>query len=543
MTRRLASISLVGLALALVPATALHAQAPGTDTGPGTGTGAGPGTGVGAGAGVGTGAGTAPGIAQPALGGTPVDEPPTRPLEIEGLAVQQGGLTADDTARRALAASSSVHQKRAELAAADARIRQTTIQFFPKLGLRASYTRLSEVDPPSFGGGGALVGATAPGPLSVGACPTGGGECVLDRAGERVGAAEFEFGIDYLEDNYALSANLTIPLSDYILRLSDAAASASASEEASRYAYEAERRKVQVDARVLYYNWLRAHAQVFIAQNALQRTRARLEDARSVFSVGRLANADVLRIEALVANAELTVQQAMALRALTGAQLAIVMDDEEGGEYAIGQGVPEVPTLPPVERAQAQRAIAAALQNRLELKAVDAAQRALRRGEEAMSAGAWPRLDAVGDVTYANPNPRIFPPANEWNATWSVGVVASLNLDEPFLSAARADELAAQAEATRGQRRGIEAAIVNEVVSSQLDLVKAQAALRASEVSVRAYEEAYRVATELFRVGRGTTTDLIDAESELLAAKLATTNARIDLVIAAVRLDYAIGAR
>jgi outer membrane protein TolC len=80
-------------------------------------------------------------------------------------------------------------------------------------------------------------------------------------------------------------------------------------------------------------------------------------------------------------------------------------------------------------------------------------------------------------------------------------------------------------------------------VSSQLDLVKAQAALRASEVSVRAYEEAYRVATELFRVGRGTTTDLIDAESELLAAKLATTNARIDLVIAAVRLDYAIGAK
>jgi outer membrane protein TolC len=436
-----------------------------------------------------------------------------------------------------------VHQRRAEIAAAQARIRQTTIQFFPRLGLRASYTRLSEVEPPLFGAPGAQVTARNPGPLSVGPCPMGGETCVLDGGGETVRAIPFEFGIDYPVNNYALSANLSIPISDYILRLSDAAASASASEEAAHHAHEAERRKVQADARVLYYNWLRAHAQVFIAQNAVQRTKARLGDARAAFEVGRLSNADVLRIEALAANAELTVQQAMALRALTGAQLAIIMDDEDGGEYAVGQRVPEVPPMPDIDRAQAQRAIAAALQNRLELKAVDAAQRALRRGEEAASAGAWPRLDAVGDVTYANPNPRIFPPDEVFTATWSVGVVASLNLDEPFMSAARADELAAQAESNRGQRRAIEAAIINEVVSSQLDLVKAQAAMRASEVSVRAYEEAYRVATELFRVGRGTTTDLIDAESELLAAKLGITNARIDLVIAAERLDYAIGAK
>ena len=47
--------------------------------------------------------------------------------------------------------------------------------------------------------------------------------------------------------------------------------------------------------------------------------------------------------------------------------------------------------------------------------------------------------------------------------------------------------------------------------------------------------------TELFAVGRGTATDLIDAESELLNAKLTITNARIDLVIAALQLDYAVG--
>jgi hypothetical protein len=73
--------------------------------------------------------------------------------------------------------------------------------------------------------------------------------------------------------------------------------------------------------------------------------------------------------------------------------------------------------------------------------------------------------------------------------------------------------------------------------------VRAPSPGRPPEITLRAYDEAYRVATELFWIGRGTTTDLIDADNELLAAKLATTNALIDLVIAAERLDYAIGAK
>ena len=65
--------------------------------------------------------------------------------ELTALDVQSGGLTADETARRALIASVSVGQKRAELEAASARIRQTMVQFFPQLTLGASYTRLSPV--------------------------------------------------------------------------------------------------------------------------------------------------------------------------------------------------------------------------------------------------------------------------------------------------------------------------------------------------------------------------------------------------------------
>jgi outer membrane protein len=185
--------------------------------------------------------------------------------------------------------------------------------------------------------------------------------------------------------------------------------------------------------------------------------------------------------------------------------------------------------------------IGVAMQRRLELKALDASQKSLSSGESAIRAGAFPRLDAVGDVTYANPNQRYFPPQQQWNATWSVGVLATWNLTDPFLNGARGDELAAQVEGVRARRIGLTAAIAHEVVSAGTDVVNAQSALKTSEVALRAAEEAYRVTTDLFRVGRATTTDLISAETELLGAKLGNTNARIDLAVAALRFRHATG--
>lgn len=453
-------------------------------------------------------------------------------VAIEGFTVEPGGLTVEETVRRAVSSSSNAGEKQAQLDAANARITQTTVQFLPKLGLSASYMRLSEVD--NALGGGALVGAGTQGPLRTDAMGA-----VIDAAGDPVGARAFSFPT--VNDQFALTANLTIPLSDYLLRLSDAANGAEASREAARLSLEAAQSKVRIDARVLYYNWLRAHAQVSLAGKAVERTKARLEDARSGVAVGKLSNADLMRVEALVANAELTQHQAASLRALIAAQLAIIMADAKGGTYTVGSGLPDLARPPEIDQKGVQLLLAEAGESRLELKAIDAALTAMTHGEGAARAGGYPRLDAVGELTYANPNQRYFPTTDAWNASWAAGLVASFNLDAPFFGDAQGDELEANARGLRAQRRGIMAMIVNEVVSAQLDVGKANAALVAGQISVRAAEESYRVSTDLFRVGRGTTRELIDAESELLGANLAMANARIDLTIAILRLQYALG--
>lgn len=462
-------------------------------------------------------------------------------IELGGLEVQPGGLTAKETEKRALARSSSLGVKRAELQAANAKVAQTTIQFFPQLTVRANYTRLSPVVTTFGGGGGSALGARNPGFVKTGACPPGeSGTCVVDEAGEPITAVQGQSSIRIPENNFGLGAGLTIPISDYIFRISDAAAGASASRSAARLAAQAEERKVRSEARLLYYNWLRTHGQVNIAHKAVERTQARLADAQAAFDVGTLSRADLMRVQALVANAQLAERQAVTARSLAEAQLAIVMSDATGAPYRVGESVPAL-DAPDVDVDGGRRLIAEALARRLELKSLDESIRALSHGEDAVRVGSRPRLDAVGDVTYGHPNSRFFPPQEKWDGSWSVGLVLSWNIDELFLSDARGDELAANAAAVSAQREGVAGMIANEVATAQMAVTNAHAALAAGATSIGAAEESYRVTTDLFRVGRATTSDLIDAESDLLNARLAIFNARVDLTTAVIRLDHAVG--
>jgi outer membrane protein len=471
-----------------------------------------------------------PASAQPADAAARVDE-----LAVEGVPFVQGGLTADQAAERALAASASVREKRAQIEVANAKIRQTMLQFFPQLTLRASYMRYSPTRT-SFADG-ALVGARSVGPLSVGPGDCGSPNCVRDANGDTVGAAALD--IRSLEDNYEVGARLTVPLSDYVFRVTDAAASSDATRDAARYAVEAEELRVQSETRVLYYNWLRAHAQSHVAQKALERARARLADAESAFSVGTLSQADRMRVQALVANAELALHDAETLRTLTSVQLQIMMDDPKGG-YEVGQGLPEVQTKP-MDLAAGQALLKQALARRIELRVIDASEIAYARGGEAQYAGAYPRLDAVGDLLVGNPNPRYFPPERAWQGTWMVGLQATWNITDVFGATARGDELEVSAQGVHASRRGVEAAITAEVAGAHLDVGRAQAGLVAGQTTVLAAEENNRVTTDLFRVGRATTSDLLEAESELLAARIRIVNARIDLTIALQRLAHATG--
>jgi outer membrane protein TolC len=469
-----------------------------------------------------------PGVVPPDLGGVTQRELPEHTPNLQVIQVEPGGLTANEVARRALKVAPSVRQKLEQVKSANEKIEQTTISFLPHLTLQASYTRTSPINAglgPNFVATRQKVTPTPPGQLPTAVDP----------------ATTFPiaFAFNFPPNNYAVVARLSVPLSDYVLRISDASGATKSARESSRLDVLAEKLKVQSDARILYFNWLRGWAQVAIAQNTLESTRARLSDARASFEVGSISKADLLSIEALVANTEDILNRSQSDLQLSTGQLAIVMEDWHPN-YLVGQDIPDPETIPRADGPVAEL-VHEALDRRIELHSIEQSIRALQYGASAARAGAWPHIDGVGDFTYANPNPRYFPPASVWNKSWSIGAQATWEYGDMLTGLSQGRDYDAQAEALVAQRRSLRAAIANEVLGAYQDLARARVSLEKQRVALAAAQEGYRVQTDLFRAGRATGTELIQSEQQLLVAKVGEVNSRIDLTIASLALRHAVG--
>ncbi|MEJ7734949.1 MAG: TolC family protein [Polyangiaceae bacterium] len=66
--------------------------------------------------------------------------------------------------------------------------------------------------------------------------------------------------------------------------------------------------------------------------------------------------------------------------------------------------------------------------------------------------------------------------------------------------------------------------------------------IAAADRGLEASVEAHRVKTELFRNGRGSSVDLVDAQTEVTRARLKRLDAHVGAHVARTRLDHATGA-
>jgi outer membrane protein len=181
------------------------------------------------------------------------------------------------------------------------------------------------------------------------------------------------------------------------------------------------------------------------------------------------------------------------------------------------------------------------LKKRLEIRALDETEYSLKSVEWVTRAGYFPRLDAFANVTYANPNQRIFPSRDQFDTTWEAGVRASWVLNDIFTTAGASAEAIAQTSALAEQKAALSDGLRVEVASAYAEMSKAASSIETSERQLAAAEESMRVRTELFRAGRATSVDLVDAENAVTRARLQQLNARVGAVVAKTRLEHALG--
>ncbi len=457
----------------------------------------------------------------------------------QALRPKSGGLTAKTVARRASTSNPAILAKSAEMRAAAAQVDAAMAAFFPRLKLTASYTRINVPNPSLGGGGGGLLGAGAVGPVSVGPCPQGGGQCVLDSAGNPVGAAALDFNVEIPANNYSLVANLSVPLSDYVLRLSSASAAAKANAKAVRASRRAERRKVQADGVTAYYNWVRGLGQVAVAKQAQKQSEASLKDARAALAAGTATKTDVVRLSAMVDSAKLAVQEAQAFADLAGEQLALMMGQTKAPKYALGENVLAAPK-PLRNSSKLANLVREGVRRRPELQAIREGQRALSKSASAVNGARYPRVDAFAEYVYAKPGRNAFGNTG-FQGSWTAGVAATWTINDFFTNKASVNELEANHAKLKADEAALRRGIRAEVTTAYFDRKKAKVAEKAARSLELAAIQVLDSKRTLLREGEGTTTDVIVAEQELISAMVRRLNAAIDVRLATIKLAYATG--
>jgi outer membrane protein TolC len=434
----------------------------------------------------------------------------TLDLEAKLASMQRGGgLTADEAAKRAVSSSVDVSGKRSSIAAADAQVNATGAGFIPKLDLSARYTRLSFFHQPTFSFG--------PG---------------MSFSGDAISPV--------IPNNYDLRATLTIPLSDYVLRMSNAMAASNHNKTAADLDEKATRLAVARDARVDYYQWIRAQGASYVAAQALEAARGHAADVKNAFDAGLVSRADLLRAQSQVKSAELTVAHYNNQVALATEQLRVAMGDQGATNYDIGENIlTELPPFP--VPASVEAGYGEALEHRLEVRQLGESEASLREQAKVARAGNYPRLDAQGNLIYANPNQRFIPPQQVWHESWDASVTLSWTPTNIFGAEANAHVAEAHADEIASKRAALKNGLRLEVNQAMNALTEATVSLASAREGLVAAEENYRVRRELYRAGKATVVDVTDAETDLTRSRLEVVNSHVDERIARVALEHALG--
>ncbi|HKD41623.1 MAG TPA: TolC family protein [Myxococcaceae bacterium] len=442
---------------------------------------------------------------------------------LQSLETKPGGLTPDRVAERVVRVSPDLEARREEVLAAAAAVDQARIAFIPKLTVGGLVGVASEI--PASDYGNVVVAPDSPiGPLSPGA--------PLVNAPFSIPAAPTH--------RYAAQASLNVPLSDYLLRTRQALSGAENNQSSAEVTRKASTLSAAVEARVLYYNWVRGKLQLTVAEQTLHQSQDHLRDVNNSFEAGQASRADVLSSESQLARSELLLERAKNLVAFSEQQLRIAMHDASGAPYAVGESVFTVDAAAP--KGQALEALQSeALQARLEPRALQQSSDAFKEQAKVANAGIFPRLDGVASVVYANPNTNIVPLRDGFKTTWLVGVQATWEVNGLGDAAAARRGFEARAGETEARRAATEDAIRTEVSQYWQALQDARAAVQSTARSLAASEEAYRVRRELFQNGRASNVELEDAETDLTSSRFGVVDAQIDLRIASLRLAHATG--
>ncbi len=253
--------------------------------------------------------------------------------------------------------------------------------------------------------------------------------------------------------------------------------------------------------------------------------------ARDLRSVGRATQADVLIVEARVAQRRFDLRSLDDLIVSETEELARLLDQPPGARIELA-----APDDVSVERALRLPWEALALTHRPELRAFDSEHRAILDARRSELATFLPSVDLFAQHEYSSTESDFGDPSffsGGVNATWEVFAGGRRRF--------RASELQANADAVRAEQRAFQRRVVADVRRIERALVRSQDRIEVAAVVVAQAEEHLGRVRDLFREGRANGQEVLEAESLLDTERSIRIRARFELLLTYARLLHACG--
>lgn len=383
---------------------------------------------------------------------------------------------------------------RHRIAAAQAGLEQANAAFWPRVQLQSSYTRTDN-------------------PMQVFGS-------ILN---QRAYSSSLNFNDVPDADNFNAKGMVTMPL--YNGGRNQAGRDAArAATEAARQDSEAVRNALGFEVARTFHAVLKTREFIRAAEAAVTSYETNVAIAEKRLEGGTALKTDVLDLQVRLAQAREELVRARNANALARRTLRNLLGLEEG-EFDVAEAPPAV-AAPESDDFSRRAELVAARQRE---QAAEAQTRAARGGY-------LPRVSAFGSLDYDY----------GWKfdhngSSYTAGGLLQWDVWDGHLTRAKVREARAQLESTREEQRKLRLAIDLEVEQARLELATARERLAVTEQAAAQASESAELTRARFQQGMVLATQLMDAETALVGARVRRAEAQADQRIAVAALRKAVG--
>lgn len=299
----------------------------------------------------------------------------------------------------------------------------------------------------------------------------------------------------------------------------------------SKYDLQAFREDYLLNVSAAYYETLKSHKLLDIADANLERLAKYKMAAERRLKVGEVTKTAVLRAQGEYFGAQSDRLKALNVMELSKAILGRLVGLK--GDFTLREELTAQKQEASLENFKEQ-----AIQNRADLKSLEIQKNLAEKQTRYTMGGFWPSIAIAGVYTNVDQDP-LTGSVNKDSAYGNISVV--FPFFEGGLRVAEVKEAKARERQAQLQYDDLKKAILVEVHNTYLDLVTQQGVLKFQEAQVEYAKDNYNAVTRQFEYGLVSSIDVIDANSLLVSAERKLSEARYNYEFFLVRMNKVTG--